>query len=219
MDRVRNCISQIRSGNYSKRLCIGLIVLIGVILLIGITVTVIFLKRSDTPETAKPDTDESRITTPPRAHNISNVGKLGEVLSGEELSGEELSTDLLPGLSRHCLTCICEAMGCVAAINECSDGACGPYGITEEYFQRCSAHQEELKDVKYMDCATQNDCSEDCVKAYMKLYVSRCSAKPSCLHYALIHVGGPDCDISHEDDFWTERVSPCCEAETGHTSC
>ena len=79
----------------------------------------------------------------------------------------------------------------------------------------------------YLDwksCTKQMQCSETCVKAYMKRYGSRCTGtpNPTCRDYARIHNGGPSgCKTSSKPEteknlqvYWA-KVKKCCDRKGG----
>jgi hypothetical protein len=109
----------------------------------------------------------------------------------------------------QCLACICQVesncspLPCAWDVNSIS---CGYYQIKQDYWIDCGSPGDS-----YETCAEDQDCSEECVRAYMNRYATLCTGgqEPTCEDYARIHNGGPQgCQSSSTDGYW-DKVSAC----------
>ena len=64
----------------------------------------------------------------------------------------------------------------------------------------------------YHACTMQMQCSEECVRKYLRRYAEKCTRgrTPTCEDYSRVHNGGPEgCEHSDTLPYW-ERVKRCC---------
>jgi hypothetical protein len=121
-------------------------------------------------------------------------------------------------LTKGCLWCICQARDCQLRVNvSCVDQSCGPYYITESYYQNCNSPGDGWE-----SCTMGMTCSQTCVVNYLNLYGPACTPHPTCRDYARIHwsesatgcqpqVGFAEMTL---DNMW-QHVSQCCNTNGG----
>jgi len=117
-------------------------------------------------------------------------------------------------LTDQCLQCICEIEGCEGQLGRCRQDvgslSCGPYQIKRPYYTDCSYGKND-----WQQCTKQMECSENCVRSYMRRYATRCTPNPTCEDYARIHNGGPrGCRSSSTVGYWN-KVNACCNRNGG----
>jgi len=72
----------------------------------------------------------------------------------------------------------------------------------------------------YHTCAMKMECSEECVRAYLKRYAEKCTRgrTPTCEDYSRVHNGGPEgCENSDTLSYW-QRVMRCCGEDCSSSS-
>jgi hypothetical protein len=118
----------------------------------------------------------------------------------------------------NCMKCICEIEGCRKNVGKCNQDAgslsCGPYQIKDPYYTDCYSPGRS-----WQTCTKEMDCSETCVKSYMKRYGKNCTRDrtPTCKDYARIHNGGPTGCRPKTGAFeqnlkaYWDKVKKCCD--------
>lgn len=79
-------------------------------------------------------------------------------------------------------------------VHELDRTTCGPYGITQYYFDICKEADNDRvlpTDTKFRDCALNETCARDCVKLYVQADQTPCGRSEiylrKCIDYSIIH--------------------------------
>jgi len=88
-------------------------------------------------------------------------------------------------IKENCLACMCARNDCNERANKApTDGVCGPFYISEPYFDL-----SQTTDQPYLPCTQGMKCSQQVVCNFMALYAAVCTAPaaPTCADFAGMH--------------------------------
>ncbi|PSN44787.1 hypothetical protein C0J52_05568 [Blattella germanica] len=110
----------------------------------------------------------------------------------------------------ECLQCICYATSNCDLSGGCSEDACGPYGITWEYWSDAARPVLPFIDGAYVKCTNNKECAERTLQNYM-LRDCNSDSKITCYDFAAVHrLGGDSCGGQLDDDY-LKKLATCFE--------
>lgn len=164
----------------------------------------IFAPRQQQPAATRADS-----RPPPRL--TPGAGR-GRSFRADRSTGEfnnTFSSQVQLALTGACLECLCEShAGCQfvsAACSETSNVACGPFGITRDYWLDASSPGGS-----WFACTRSRDCSQTTIRNYMTRYATDCDSdgQLTCADIGLIHARGADECRAAVNDPVARRLSP-----------
>ncbi|RWS12528.1 Destabilase-like protein [Dinothrombium tinctorium] len=102
---------------------------------------------------------------------------------------------------KECLKCICEASSNCNLKQQCFNGHCGPYLISQKYWIDGGKLGSD-----HVQCTTNKTCAERSIQNYMLKYYKDCNNDGivDCDDFAAIHKLGPDCNSQslYFSEYW-----------------